>query len=364
MKPYQWPIQNDYIRRGPFPMRATIDAELHGPERQLADYRITSELGAHSLLPMFVELHVNAVDGENIPMMFAKAYDTPFAPLIQNEQGRGADRLPGLLCILPTPLKMGITAVAIRQRERENQYSVPLEWYMDRVELLATDPTTLVEQAPAGAFSWASPSAALKEHPDDPNTRVHMTDVGDIVSVIPTLTNDKKLQSLFEASLELRQKTAPDSLDSVKELVPGITQIYQEDGLSIRGNIDQLIGYDFAATAAHLGLNPSVGKATFTRFLRYIGNHELERISKQVSPEKLEKRTRKLYGAIETIAYRTGGDMLYDTEGRRYRYQLAVDFDAARDLALTLTSGRLKLPGIGQGSIAILRSLFDDSHVE
>lgn len=345
-------------------MRATIDAELHGPEQQLADYRITSKLGGHALLPLFVELHVNAVDGEDIPAMFARAYETPNAPLIQNQQGRGADRLPGLLCILPSPLKMGITAVAIRQREREDQFSVPLEWHMDRVELLATDPTTLVDLAPPVAFSWASPSSALKEHPDDPNTRVHMSNVGDIVTVIPTLTNDKELQSLFEAGLEIRQKMAPPSLDSVKELVPGITQIYQEDGLSIQGNIDQLIGYDFAVIASQIGLNPSVGKATFTRILRHIGNHELERMSKQVSPEKLEKRTKKLHNAIETVALRTGGDMLYDTEGRRYRFQLAVDFDTTRDLALTLMSGRLKLPGIGQGSIAVLRTLFDDSHVE
>lgn len=338
-------------------MRATINAELREREETLADYRVSSSLGSQALIPLFTEIHTNDIEGENIPLMFARAYDADFAPLHHDPSSRESDCYPGLLCLLSEPLKMGIRAVAIRQRPRPDHYSPRLEWDIDKVDLLATEPATLAEQVPH-AFSWASPVSALSEHPEDPNTRVHMSGVGDIITVMPSLTPNKDLQALFEKSIETRLTARPESLDECKELVPGILSIYQKDGLTLRDNMDYLVGNHFATAAHALGANPSVGKAVYTRFLREIGNRELERMSADISASKLRKRTERLYDAIEAMSARTGYDMLHDPSGKGYRYQVAVGYDDARELALAILSGRKRLAGVGPGGISVLRSMF------
>lgn len=340
-------------------MRATINAELRQRETQLANYRINSNLGSQALVPLFTEIHVNEIDDENIPLMFAKANNAAHAPLYRNPESRDSDRHPGLLCLLPTPLKMGIHAVVIRQQARPNNYSPRLEWHMDKFDLLATEPETLVEQVPQ-AFSWMSPTKDLKERPTDPSTRVHMTQVGDVVTVIPTLTPNTKLQAKFEASIGERLRSRPESLDRRKELAPGILEIFQKDGLTLRATMDYLIGNHFATTANALSINPSVGKAVYTRFLRHLGNNGLQRLSKKVPVITLERHTRRLYNAIETMSLRTGYDMLHDPGGRYYPYQIAIDYDMARDLALAVLSGHTRLAGVGPSGIAVLRSMFSE----
>lgn len=345
--------------KGPLPLRATIDAELRDHQEQLASYQIQSSLASKAILPLYLELHTPIVGDENFPEMFARAYGAESAPLYQ-DKARPGEQHPGLLCWLPTPLKMGIQAVGIRQWSPKHQYVADLSWDLARIDLLATQPTSIVEQLPAQAFSWITPIDAFTQQPADPRTRLHLSGVGELVPTIPRYTPDDELQKRIEESITQRLEAAPQSTDKCKELVPGILSILQQDGIMLRESTDWLVGYDFAVVANYLGLSHGAGKGVYTRLLRHLGNQELSLLQRQgLSQNKLEKRTLRLYGAIQHMSYRTGTDMLFDVQGRRYSYQVGLGREEARPIALAIISGELKLQGIGSAGIEILRHVFD-----
>jgi hypothetical protein len=350
-----WEEEHGYQEdeRGPLPLITTLNYELSKRQETLAGYRRRSTLPNSALVPLVARVTIYKVGREDMPGLFVHAYGFDSAPLIQNEQGRGDERYPGLLCLLPTPIKMGIAAVAIRQSPHHGS-----DWTMGGIDLLSTDPAALPDQMP-GAFSWANPTDGLRAQPPDPNLRVHMIDIGDVVVTVPKLTLDEAIQARFEAHIEQMRNAIPESLDERKELVPGITLVHIHDGVTMRDNFDQLTGADFARTAKHIGREARIGKGLYGHLLRYIGDRELAAAASRITPQKLQKRTERLYGWIDSATYWTGEDMIYHE--KNLSSQLVLDREAVRDVALELMSGKLKIEGVGSTMVTVLRTMFDQS---
>jgi len=232
---------------------------------------------------------------------------------------------------------------------------------MEGIDVLSTDPAALPDQM-SHAFSWANPTDGLRTQPLDPNLRVHMIDVGDVVVSVPKLTLDETLQARFESHIEQMRHTMPESLDERKELVPGITRVHVRDGVTMRDNMDQLTAYDFVQTAVAIGLSPGAGKGVYTRLATHIADRELATLASRVSAKKLAKRTDQIYYVLNhTSRHMTGAYILFDKGFTRQWWQLVVDREMVRETAQQLFQGQLRIEGVGPGMVNILRAMFDES---
>lgn len=332
---------DEWIERGPLPLPSTINAELEEVQESLMGYLRVTRLATKSLVPMAIHLHVGDGRGDNLPAMFARLTEAKTGPLYPAEKGNPnwEKKGRGLLCILPAPLQMGIRAVAIQQSNFDG-----MQWHLDRVEFLAPDPTLVPE---------------LME-PDRPRDSIHPFSDSYVLRDIPNLSPDAATQRLFEASIHDAAESIPESYDEREELLPGISTIWINDGHSM-GDLDELTAYSFVEAALSGGASESIGKGVFGRITRHIANTQLEIAARSLNTEELTELTRTASRKIDQVTSRSGTDILFGHKYNHSSFELLLDYDTVRDVAIQLIRGELVIAGIAKSGLATLRTMFDQS---
>ena len=320
MSEYPWWSQQDSNNKGPFPLVATLNGELRhrGIEEAYHNTLLKRGIGARALLPLILEISVPTLHGSNIPEQFAKAHDAVHAPVSEEFtelSGRKNHNYDGgTVCILPEPINLGISALVLWQKQHPRWGRPDLEWEIQTLNLLAPDQSAFlgIADVPYKHIPW----------------------LGRVVDEVPVLSADAAVQRAFEASVEAQQNNAPDSLDEIEYLTPGVMEVHIRDGLTMDTH-EYLTCYDFVRAAKHTSpSNPGYGKGVFAAIAHHIGNTQLATIRRQ-DPEEA-RRVANHIGDIRQSLYWVTAMTLSPTNPER---QIGLDYEQVRETAQQIISG-------------------------
>ncbi|GEM_PF-1498038 len=315
------PIMSEWHNRGPFPLPSSINEELEPEIDSLLQYIRIKALPADALTPLVAHLSVPRNEPDMVGM-FARATESVAAPLITPSESVQFPRFtdyPGLLCLLPEPLEFGLRAVAIHQLQSKGSH-----WFLERVKLFARNPSDI-------------PELADRERPSHTFSPVRSVDVLDHV---PVLTADPHVQEQFEALVTAGAENRPKSFDEWKQVVPGVREVFIEDGNSLIENLDDITAYQFIGAAESLGLNPSIGKGAYGRLLNSMGNKGLDELRRTASESELRDAAQHLTWRVEHMSKRSSQDIIRETRGRWSYLEVTLDADRAREAVVEILKSK------------------------
>lgn len=269
-------------------------------------------LPVDTITPLVVHLSVPRNEAD-MAGMFARATESVSAPLSTPSESKQFPRFtdyPGLLCLLPEPLEFGLRAVAVHQLKSKGSH-----WFLERVKLFARNPSLI-------------PELVDRERPPSAYSPVQSID---ILDHIPELTIDKSVQRQFETLVTTSAESRPKSFDQWSEVVPGVNEVFIEDGNSLVDNFDEITAYQFITAAESIGLNPSIGKGAYGRLLNDMSNKGLDKLRVAASESELHDAAQHLTWRVEYMSKRSSQDIIHETRGRRSYLEVTLDADCARE---------------------------------